>query len=210
LTNYTNRTLSTIMACSLVLSVLTVSTVHGVIASTKPPRLDRGVTVYVWDPFPKQKKDPERAALRRAVHSWEKRTGNKVKILGNTGSNASRLCSVGAAGKAPDLIAVRHDELAQLVACKVVRSVPAWAWPPSSRRKYIPAAVQAPLISGRERAMPWAVDTSGLFYNRALVPLKFISSGRLRWPGIIREAKRLTKHAPRMMSGYGSGRFGFL
>jgi ABC-type glycerol-3-phosphate transport system substrate-binding protein len=102
---------------------------HG---GTRPPALKRGVTVYVWDPFPAAKNDPQRAALQSAVAGWEKRTGNHVDLLGDPGNNDLKLCSEAAQGKAPDLIAVTHEQISELRGCTSIRPVPAWAWPAST------------------------------------------------------------------------------
>lgn len=175
---------------SATLSVATVSAAgHG---GVKAPALKRGVTVYVWDPFPAAKNDPERAALQGAVRGWEKRTGDQVDLLGDPGNNDLKLCAEAAQGKAPDLIAVTHEQLSELRGCKSIKPVPAWAWPASAQGAYIDAATRSTRMGGRQWAMPWAIRSPVLFYNTSLVPRGFFAHSSVQWSKVIALARRLT------------------
>lgn len=161
-------------------------------ASTHPPKLKRGVTVYVWDQFSDAKHDPSRAALNRVVAGWERLTGDRVDLAGNGGSAAYNLCSTARSGKAPDLVSIAHEQISVLRGCRSLRPVPAWAWSVSAQRSDIPAAALAPRIAGQEWAMPWAITMPVLYYNRSLVPAGFFSKGAVSWTRVVSLAKRLT------------------
>lgn len=163
-------------------------------ASVHPPKLERGVTVYVWDQFSNAKNDRSRAALQRVVAGWEERTGDKVDLVGNGGSAAYDLCSTAHSGKAPDLVSVAHEQISTLLACHVLRPVPAWAWSSLAQRGYIPAATSAPRFAGQEWAMPWSITMPVLYYNRSLVPSSFFARGSVSWSRVAKLAKRLTNH----------------
>jgi arabinogalactan oligomer / maltooligosaccharide transport system substrate-binding protein len=178
--------------CVLALTSAGVSAAPSSRVTTRASVHRPSVTVYVWDQFSNAKRDREREALRAVVSSWERRTGNKVHLLGNPGASSFNLCSLGPAGKAPDLIAMPHEQLGTLRECSAIRPIPASAWPLSKQRQYIGAATLAPRIGGQEWAMPWAVSMPVLYYNRSLVPPGFFSKGAVTWTSVINLAKRLT------------------
>lgn len=140
-------------------------------AATTPPKLKKGVTLTVWDYFctSGQTTCPERDTEVKVIKQWEKLTGVKVKFPTNPDNHDNKMCTAGPAKQGADIIGGPHNEMGPMVACKVISPIPAWAWTPAQKKTYIKAAVQSTTINGKSYSMPWAIETTGLFYNKALM-----------------------------------------
>jgi arabinogalactan oligomer/maltooligosaccharide transport system substrate-binding protein len=165
-------------------------------ASTTPPKLKKGVTLTIWDYFGSDKTNPERLAMEKVANAWAKKYGEHVTFAGNTNANNTKMCTAGPAGQGPDIVGVPHDQVSVMTACKTIAAVPAWAWTPAEKKLYIKAAIQATTISGKTYSMPWAIETTGLFYNKTLLPSSFFKPGKgqkyVTWAKVVNKAKSLT------------------
>jgi arabinogalactan oligomer/maltooligosaccharide transport system substrate-binding protein len=132
--------------------------------------------------------------MEKIAQAWAKKTGNTVKFNGHPDNEQNKLCVDGPSGNGEDLIGVPHDQLSVMVNCKTLAPVPSWAWPPSLQKKYITAALQATNLNGKYYAMPWAIETTGLFYNKALISSSaFKAKGKvLPWTSLIPKLQKLT------------------
>lgn len=160
-----------ILAIALPLVSLHPAAAHPHRASITPPKLKKGVTLTIWDYFCNtgQTTCPERDTEVSVIKQWEKLTGDHVNFPTNPDSHDNKMCTAGPAGQGPDIVGGPHNEMGPMVACKTLAPIPAWAWPPALRKKYIQAAVKAATINGKAYSMPWAIETTGFFYNKALI-----------------------------------------
>jgi len=163
-------------------------------AGMKPPKLQKGVSLSLWNFFAST--DPEYAAEQKVLAQFTKSTGIKVGNIENPTNPANKFQLNAPTGNAPDLIGVPHDQVAQMVSAKVLAPVPAWAWSTSDQKKYVPAAVKAATLSGHAYAMPWAIETTGLFYNKALISASAFKPAKgdkyLRWSTLLPRLQKLT------------------
>ncbi|HLJ67518.1 MAG TPA: extracellular solute-binding protein [Chloroflexota bacterium] len=168
---YINLAITALVATSFAFGAVNVSAASRSNASLTPPKLKTGVTLTVWDYFctASQHTCPERDTEWKVIQQWAKATHNKVNFPTNPDSHDQKLCTAGPSGQGPDLIAGPHNELGPMVACGTLAPIPAWAWTPAQQKTYIKAAVQAVTLSGHPYAMPWAIETTGLFYNKDLI-----------------------------------------
>jgi len=164
---YVRIGVSALMAFSLALIGLNASAASHSSASAKPPKLQKGVTLNIWDFFGTG--SPERATEQQVIAQWEKVTGDHVNTPQNPSNTNTKMCVTAPTGNGPDIIGVPHDQVSVMVKCDVLSPVPAWAWNPV-KTTLIKAAVQAVTLYGKVYAMPWAIETTGLFYNKALIP----------------------------------------
>jgi arabinogalactan oligomer/maltooligosaccharide transport system substrate-binding protein len=161
-----------VIALSFALASSGVHAANHTNASTTPPKLQKDVTLSIWDYFANT--DPEYAAFQKVLANFTMATGVKVSTPQNPSSSNNKFQLAAPTGNAPDLIGIPHDQIAGLAAAKVLAPVPAWAWPASAQKGYIKGAVQASNVDGHTYAMPWAIETTGLFYNKALVNAKTV------------------------------------
>jgi len=180
----------------LIVSMASVSAASRDNSSPKPPKLHSGITLSIEDNFAAvPKDDPGRMVMERVAKQWATKTGNHVTFGGNPDGKQSKLCVDGPAGNGEDLIGVPHDQLSVMYACKVLAAVPSWAFPTTLQRKYAKTALLASKIAGKYYGMPWALETTGLWYNKALIPASaFKTSGNkpLAWSKLIPKLQKLT------------------
>jgi arabinogalactan oligomer/maltooligosaccharide transport system substrate-binding protein len=166
-------------------------------ASTTPPKLKKGVTLSLWNFFANT--DPEYAAEQKVLAAFTKKTGIKVGNIQNPTNPANKFQLNAPTGNAPDLIGVPHDQVAQMVSAKVLAAIPAWAYSSTIQKKYVPAAVKATTLSGHPYAMPWAIETTGLFYNKALIPASAFKPAKgdkyVRWSTLLTKLAKLNDPA---------------
>jgi maltose-binding protein MalE len=162
--------LSVVLACSFALTAMNVSAAKHTAAATTPPKLKKGVTIHIWDYFPANKNDPERAILGNVVKGWEKLTGDHVSLDGSPTNANGIWCVKAPAKQAPDIIEAPHDQIGPLNDCKSVAQVPAWAFPKSLQKQFTAQAIRAVSINGKFYSIPWAAETTGIYYNKALMP----------------------------------------
>lgn len=182
------------LACSVGLLAANVSAASHTDASIKPPKLKKGITLTINDFFDSAKKDdPGRLTMEKVAQAWAKKTGNQVKFNGHPDNEQNKLCVDGPSGNGEDLIGVPHDQLSIMTNCKTLAPVPSWAWPPSLQKQYITAALQATNLGGKYYAMPWAIETTGLFYNKALIsPSVLKPTGKvLAWTSLIPKLQKI-------------------
>ena len=193
---YLHLAVAAAIACSVGLTAVNVSAAGHSNASTTPPKLKRGITLTINDFFDTtNKNDPGRLTMEKIAGDWALKTGNHVSFNGHPDNEQNKLCVDGPAGNGEDLIGVPHDQLSVMTTCSVLAPVPAWAWSPALQKKYIKAALQATNINGKYYAMPWAIETTGLWYNKALISASvFKTSGSkpLAWSTLIPKLQALT------------------
>jgi arabinogalactan oligomer / maltooligosaccharide transport system substrate-binding protein len=166
-------------------------------ASTTPPKLKAGVNLTVWDYFCKtgQTTCPERDTEWTVIKQWEKISKDKVNFPTNPDSHDNKMCTAGPAKQGPDLVAGPHNEMGPMVACQTLAPVPAWAWSPADKKKYIKAAIQSTTLNGKSYSMPWAIETTGLFYNKALIKPSAFTPAKgqkyLTWAKLIKTFQKL-------------------
>ena len=190
-------TASVLIAGSLALGMASVSEAGHTPASATPPKLHAGVTIHVGDYWTAAKDDPNRAIVARLAKIWQKKTGVNVVLDGPF--SRDKFLTAAPAGQAPDLIGVPHDQVATLETGKTLAPVPAWAWTPAEKKLYIRAAIQATILAGKTYSMPWSIETTGLFYNKALVPASFFKpkAGKkyVTWAQVIAKSRSMTDQA---------------
>jgi arabinogalactan oligomer/maltooligosaccharide transport system substrate-binding protein len=135
-------------------------------AGTTPPKLKSGLTLQIWDYFGNG--SSERATEQKIADQWGKATKNHVTIQ-TTADNKGKMCVGAPGGNGADIVGVPHDQVSFMQACGVLAVVPPWAWTAAQKKTYIKAAIQATNLGGKTYAMPWAIETTGLFYNKSLI-----------------------------------------
>jgi len=170
---------------------VTVSAASHANAGTTPPKLKTGVTLTIWDYFGNG--SSERATETTIANQWAKATKNHVNIQ-TTADNKGKMCVGAPGGNGADLVGVPHDQVSFMQACGVLAVVPAWAWTPSAKKAYIKAATQATNLGGKTYAMPWAIETTGLFYNKSLISASAFKPAKgqkyLLWSQLISNLKK--------------------
>lgn len=186
---YANLAIAVAVACSLGLASAHVSAASRDKAGSAPPKLKKGVTLHMWDFFDSaNKSDPGRLTMERIVKTWSAKTGVKVSFDGHPDNSNGKMCTAAPSGTGPDIIGVPHDQVSVMYACKALASVPSWAWTAAQQKQYIKAGIQSTKIAGKFYAMPWAIETTGLWYNKNLIPASaFKTSGKapLAWSKLI-------------------------
>ena len=184
-----------LVACSFGLMTVNVSNASHDSASNKPPKLKKGITLTVNDFFDSNKKDdPGRLTMEKVANQWAKATGNHVVFNGHPDNEQNKLCVDGPAGHGEDLIGVPHDQLSVMWQCKVLAPVPAWAFPTSLQKKYFTSALTATKIAGKFYAMPYVMETTGLWYNKALISSSAFKTSKgkpLTWSQLIPKLQKL-------------------
>jgi arabinogalactan oligomer/maltooligosaccharide transport system substrate-binding protein len=162
------------LAASVALVSLSPAAAHPGNAGSNPPKLKKGVTLTMWDYLctPGQTTCPERQTELKVMKQWEKKTGDKVQMPTNPTNHDNNMCTAGPAGQGPDIVGGPHNEMGPMVACKTLAPIPTWAWTSAMKKKYIQAAVKAVTINGKAYSMPWAIETTGFYYNKALISAK--------------------------------------
>lgn len=187
-----------VLAAGMALVTMNPAAAHQSPASSKPPKLQKGVTLTLWDYFCNtgQTTCPERDTEVSVIKKWEKITGDKVNFPTNPSSHDNNMCTNGPAGQGPDVVAGPHNEMGPMVACKTLAAIPAWAWPKSVQKKYIQAAVKSTTINGKQYSMPWAIETTGFFYNKALISASAFKPAKgdkyVRFSNLVKKFKSLT------------------
>lgn len=170
MTRFLRLAIVAIVTCSLALSGTHVTLAHH--AAAGKPKLQRGVTLSIWDWFETTKTGPGRATFESVVNAWAKKNGDKVNLLGlNPGQ--TKECVAAPAGQAADVIGMPHDQLSDLLNCKMVAQVPSWAFPKSLQSQYIKPAMQGVTVGGKLYGFPYSIETTGIYYNKALIPSSF-------------------------------------
>lgn len=190
---YAHISLAAIVAGSLAASTASISHAGTSRASTSPPKLRRGVTIKLDDFFPSAKDTPERVYVEKLAAQFTKKYGIKVSFGGSPSQETQNLCTQGPGGTGPDIVGYPDDQLSNMVQCRVVAPVPEWAWPASQRKGYISAAIKGATYKGKIYAMPFAVETTGIYYNKAMVSPSLFKPKKgdkfARWSTIIAKAK---------------------
>jgi maltose-binding protein MalE len=186
--------IAALVVCALTPGMAGVTHARNTGASSSPPALHAGVTIHVGDYWTDSKTDPDRAVVTALAKTWEKKT--HVKVVFDGPFSRDKFLTAAPAGQAPDLIGVPHDQVSTLYAGKTLAPVPEWAWTTAEKRQYIKAAIQATTLAGKSYSMPWSIETTGLFYNKALVPASFFKPAAgnkyITWSQVINKARSLT------------------
>lgn len=197
---------SALLACSFAFTAMHVSAASRG-QSGSPPKLKHGITLTVWDYFGTDTAGrAERAVETKIIHQWAQATSNHVNTPINTNNNDGKICISGPAGQGADIIGTPHDQVSAMQACGTLAPIPAWAWTPSQKKTYIKAAVQATTLNGKTYAMPWAIETTGLFYNKALISASAFKPAKgekyLTWSKLIASLKKIDTSSGNLPFGW--------
>ena len=143
----------------------------------------KGVTITIWDYFVNSPK--ERAALMQVANAWAKSTGNTVVNPGDITDSLTKYPLAAQSGRGPDIVQFPHDRLGSFAAPNLLAPQPASVKVDTSA--YLPVGVQASTYKGHLYGVPIALETTFLFYNKAMVP-----TPPKTWTALIATAKRLT------------------
>ena len=143
----------------------------------------KGVTVTIWDYFVNSPK--ERDALMLVANQWAKQTGNTVTNPGDVTDSLNKYPLAAKSGRGPDVIQFPHDRLGSFAAPGLLAAQPASTNVKSAL--YAPVGIQAATYKGKLYGLPIALETTFLFYNKAMVP-----NPPKTWTDLIATAKRLT------------------
>lgn len=190
-TRFVRLAVVVVIACALTLSASPVSFAHH--AGAKPSA--GGVTLGVWDFFETTKTGPGRSAFEKVANAWAQKTGNKVNFLGLNPGQAKE-CVAGPAGQGADVIGMPHDQLSDLLNCKMVAPVPSSVFSKSMQTQYIKPAVEGVTVGGKVYGMPYSIETTGIYYNKALISPSFFKPYPKGVPlaKLAAKAKSLTKN----------------
>jgi arabinogalactan oligomer/maltooligosaccharide transport system substrate-binding protein len=194
LKKHLNIAVAVVVAGAFALSASGMASASHTTAGTTPPKLNKNATLSIWNFFANT--DPEYKAFSKVLAQFTKATGIKITNIQNPTNPANKFQLNAPAGSAPDLIGVPHDQIAQLVSAKVLAAVPQWAWSTAEQKTYIKAATEASTLSGHVYAMPWAIETTGLFYNKSLISASAFKPAKgdkyLRWTTLLPKLQKLT------------------
>lgn len=143
----------------------------------------KGVTVTIWDYFVNSPK--ERDALMQVANQWAKQTGNTVTNPGDVTDSLNKYPLAAKSGRGPDIIQFPHDRLGSFAAPGLLAPQPASV--NVNTALYAPVGIQAATYKGKLYGLPIALETTFLFYNKAMVP-----TPPKTWTELIATAKRLT------------------
>jgi arabinogalactan oligomer/maltooligosaccharide transport system substrate-binding protein len=143
----------------------------------------KGVTVTIWDYFVNSPK--ERDALMLVANQWAKQTGNTVTNPGDVTDSLNKYPLAAKSGRGPDIIQFPHDRLGSFAAPGLLAAQPAST--NVNTALYAPVGIQAATYKGKLYGLPIALETTFLFYNKAMVP-----TPPKTWTELIATAKRLT------------------
>jgi arabinogalactan oligomer/maltooligosaccharide transport system substrate-binding protein len=143
----------------------------------------KGVTITIWDYFVNSPK--ERAALMTVANAWAKSTGNKVVNPGDVTDSLNKYPLAAKSGRGPDVVQFPHDRLGSFAAPALLAPQPSSI--SVDKSAFIPVGIQAATYKGKLYGLPIALETTFLFYNKAMVP-----TPPKTWTGLIATAKRLT------------------
>jgi arabinogalactan oligomer/maltooligosaccharide transport system substrate-binding protein len=159
-------------------------------AGTTPPKLKHGITLTIWDGL----EDLERPVEQKIADQWAKATGNTVKIQ-TTADNKDKMCIGAPTGNAADIEEGPHNEVSVMQACGVLAPIPTWAWTPSQQKTYVPSAIKAAYLAGKPYSVPVLSETTGMFYNKSLVPASTFAPAKgqkyLTWAVLIPRLKKI-------------------
>ncbi len=191
---YVHAATALVVAASFAVSASGIASASSPQSSTTPPKLQKGVTLSIWDYFANT--DPRYPAFQKVLQAFTAKTGIQVSQPQNPTNSNSKFALNAPTGNAPDLIGVPHDQIAQLQSSGVLAPVPAWAWTPAEKKGYVKAAVQATTLAGKTYAMPWSIQTTGLFYNKALISSSAFKPAKgdkyVRWSTLLPKLQKLT------------------
>jgi arabinogalactan oligomer / maltooligosaccharide transport system substrate-binding protein len=142
-----------------------------------------GVTITLWDYFVNS--PAERAALVSVANQWAQKTGNTVVDAGDVTDSLNKYPLAAKSGKGPDVFQFPHDRLGSFAAPGLLAPQPKALKVNTSL--YAPVGIQAATYKGALYGIPIAVETTLLFYNKAMVP-----TPPKTWAGLIAKAKTLT------------------
>ena len=172
------RVLALATALTLAFSALVASA-----ATARPATHKKGVTITIWDYFVNSPK--ERDALMTVANQWAKKTGNTVVNPGDVADSLTKYPLAAKGGQGPDVFQFPHDRLGSYAQPGLL------APPPASVKVnpslYAPVGMQAVTYKGKIYGLPIALETTFLFYNKAMV-----QTVPKTWNALVATAKRLT------------------
>jgi arabinogalactan oligomer/maltooligosaccharide transport system substrate-binding protein len=172
--------------CLLALAVVTSAIVAAALpsaAASRPVVAKKGVNITIWDYFVNSPK--ERAALMKVANQWAKATGNTVTNPGDVTDSLNKYPLAAKSGRGPDVVQFPHDRLGSFAAPGLLAPQPAGLT--IDKSLYAPVGIQAVTYKGKMWGLPIALETTFLFYNKALVP-----TPPKTWPQLIATATKLT------------------
>lgn len=116
------------------------------------------VNVVLWSHWA----SPELDVLKTASEEWAKKTGNTVTVKEDKSQFADYVTAA-KSGKGPDIeFGIAHDNLGNFAKAGLLEQVPDGLFNTSD---YVPIAWQAVTVEGKKVAVPFSMETYGLFYN---------------------------------------------
>ncbi len=152
-------------------------------AASHPSAQSKGVTITIWDYFVNSPK--ERAALMTVANKWATQTGNKIVNPGDVTDSLNKYPLAAKGGRGPDVFQFPHDRLGSYAAPKLLAPAPAGL--NVNQALFAPVGIQAVTYKGKLYGLPIALETTFLFYNKAMVP-----TPPKTWAQLIAAAQKLT------------------
>ncbi len=105
-------------------------------------------------------------ALKEIIAEFEKKENCTVNATAlSWGDGKTKLLAAFNAGKAPDILELGSDWVAQFSSAGVLRE---WNGT-NDRNRFADFSIAPAMFSGKQYALPWVVDTRVLFYNKDLL-----------------------------------------
>jgi arabinogalactan oligomer/maltooligosaccharide transport system substrate-binding protein len=201
-----NAGIAAVIVGSLSLTAAHVSAATHSNAGAHAPKLKHGITLTIWDGL----EDVERPIEQQVANQWAKQYGDTVKVQ-TTADNKGKMCVGAPSGNGADIVGTPHDQVSYMQACGVLAPVPTSIWTAAQKKGYIPAALKATTLAGKTYAMPWAIETTGMFYNKSLIPASDFkpAAGQkyLTWQTLIPRLKKVAASKGVTAFGWDPGNF---
>ena len=119
----------------------------------------KGVEITVWSHLT----DAEIAKTQEIANKWATQTGNTVKVLADN-SDFQAFATAANSGKGPDIMfGLPHDNLGTFYKAGLLDPVPDAVMNDSD---YVPLSITAVSFDGKKYAVPLAMESYALFYNK--------------------------------------------
>lgn len=127
-------------------------------SGTKDTAPAEPVSIVVWTNL-----ENETDTLKKYGEMWARETGNNVEIIHET-SDLQQFAQAVKSSDGPDAVyGIANDQLANYVSAGLVEPVPDGVY---KEEDYVDSSVQACYAEGIRYAVPIAVETNALFYNK--------------------------------------------
>lgn len=132
---------------------------------------------------------PEVTVLQKEADIWAHKTGNKVQIILEPGSNFQNFATAAHSGKGPAMVfGIPDDNLGTFYTAGLLAKVPNSVM---RGAQYPASALHATQYNGQQYAVPLDLETYALFYNKSLV-----SKPPTTFTQVIQDAKAIQQNHP--------------